>query len=94
MTGWFVVNLGDAMLAQDALVDVQLHFDRVYQAAGCPPDMALFMRHVSDRRLHCEVLVYLSPAAADVAAELGAEPCAPPAPEGLDLLAGNGALQR
>jgi len=94
MTGWSVVNLGDAMLAQGALVDVQRHFDRVYQAAGCPPDMALFMRHVSEGRLHCELLVYFSPAAAAVAVELGAEPCAPPAPEGLDLLAGTGVLPR
>lgn len=94
MTGWFVVNLGDAMLVQDALVDLQHRFDRSYQAAGCPPDMALFMRHVSDGRLHCEVLVYFSPAAADVAVALDAEPCGRPAPEGLDLLAGSGVTKR
>lgn len=94
MTGWFVINLGDAMLVQDALVDLQHRFVCSYQAAGCPPDMGLFMRHVSDGRLHCEVRVYFSPAAADVAAVLGAKPCARPGPEDLNLLAGNGVTKR
>jgi hypothetical protein len=90
MSGWHVCNLGDAMLAQDALVDVQRRFDREYQARGRPPDMGLFIRHVSEGRLHCEVLLYFTPAASDLAAALGARPCAPPANEGLDLLAGGG----
>jgi hypothetical protein len=85
---WFVCNLGDAMLAQDALVEIQRRFDEAYRDAGQPQAMGLFIRHVSEGRLHCELLVYFSPAAAAVAQECKAEPCAPPAREGLDLLAG------
>lgn len=87
-SSWFVRNLGDAMLAPDLLVEVQQRFDEAWRGAGQPQDMGLFIRHVSEGRLHCEVLVYFSPAAAAVAQELGAEPCAPPAREGLDQLAG------
>lgn len=87
-SNWFVSNLGDAMLAQDALRDVQRRFEFAYRERGCPADMGLFIRHVSEGRLHCEVLVYFSPAAAAVAQECDAEPCAPPARDGLDLLAG------
>lgn len=88
MSHWFVLNLGDAMLAQDALRDVQHRFDLAYREREFPQDMGLFIRHVSEGRLHCEVLVYFSPAAATVAQEFDAEPCAPPARNGLDLLAG------
>ena len=77
------------MLAQDALVEIQRRFDEAYRDAGQPQAMGLFIRHVSEGRLHCEALVYFSPAAAAVARECDAEPCAPPAREGLDLLAGS-----
>lgn len=90
VSNWFVSNLGDAMLAQDALVDIQRRFDAAWRRAGRPQDMGLFVRHVSEGRLHCEVLVYFSPAAAVVARECDAEPCAPPAREGLDRLGGGG----
>jgi len=46
------------------------------------------MRHESEGRLHCEVRVYFSPAAADVAKAVGAIACKKPASNGLSLLAG------
>jgi hypothetical protein len=88
VSSWSVCNLGDAMLAQDALAEIQRRFDEAYRDAGQPQEMGLFIRHVSDGRLHCEVLVYFSPGAAEVARECGARPCAPPQRDGLGLLAG------
>ncbi len=88
MNNWFVCNLGDAMLAQDALAEIRRRFDEFCLHASRQGDMGLYIRHVSEGRLHCEVLVYFSPGAAAVARECGAHPCAPPQREGLDLLAG------
>lgn len=87
MNDWFVCNLGDAMLAQDALADIRRRVDAACGAATRPGEAAAYIRHVSEGRLHCEVLVYFSPGAAAVAREYGALPCAPPPREGLDLLA-------
>lgn len=89
MTDWHVSNLGDAMLAHDALVAVQKLFDDAVRQRGSPADMALFVRHVSDGQLHCQALVYFTPAAAVIAREFDAVPCARPASRGLDLLAGD-----
>lgn len=88
VSSWFVCNLGDAMLAQDALADIRRRIDAACSEATRPGDAAAYIRHVSEGRLHCEVLVYFSPGAAAVARECGALPCAPPARDGLDLLAG------
>jgi hypothetical protein len=51
--------------------------------------MAVFTRPESEGRLHCEVIVYFSPAAQQVAMAFGAEPCEKPARDGLGLLAGD-----
>ncbi|WP_290651896.1 hypothetical protein [Aquisalimonas sp.] len=90
MTSWHVMNLGDAMMADDDLVDVKRRFDRLYRQRGRPPGMALYVRHVSEGRLHCDVIVYFSPGAKAVAEEIGADPCPPPNTEALGLLAGAG----
>jgi hypothetical protein len=89
LNDWHVSNFGDAMLAHDALVAVQKRFHDAIRQHGSPADMALFVRHVSDGDLHCQVLVYFTPAAAVIAREFDAVPCARPASRGLDLLAGN-----
>lgn len=88
MTGWHVMNLGDAMVAASDLAELQQRFDRIHRRHGRPSDMALYVQHVSDGRLHCEVLVYFTPAALPVAQELGAEPCAPPTMDNLGLPSG------
>lgn len=89
MNNWYVSNLGDAMLAHDALVAVEQRFDDACRECECPTEMGLFVRHVSEGRLHCQVLVYFTPAASAVALEFDALPCARPTSVGLDLLAGN-----
>jgi hypothetical protein len=88
MSAWFSKNLGDAMLAQEQLNRIETLFLSMYTEAGRPMDMALFYRHESGR-LHCEVKVYLSPAAAAVAKKIGAAPCERPAWDGLSLSAGD-----
>ena len=86
---WFSKNLGDAMLAGEAIDSVAAVFQAVFAQAGNPGEMAVFMRHESEGRLHCEVMTYFSPAAIDVARAVEAESCAKPSPVGLSLLAGS-----
>ncbi len=51
--------------------------------------MAVLTRPESEGRLHCEVIAYFSPAAADIAKAFDAEPCEKPARAGLGLLIGD-----
>jgi hypothetical protein len=88
MSVWYAKNLGDALLADEALGCVVAAFSESYENAGRPAGMGLFVRHESEGRLHCEVVVYFTPAAADVARALGAAPCRTPSRDGLSLLAG------
>lgn len=88
MRNWFFKNLGDAMLATEPLDQIKAAFLSDYEKAGRPADMAVFTRHESEGRLHCEVKVYLSPASISVARAINAIPCERPAPDNLSLLAG------
>jgi len=89
MRNWFSKNLGDAMLAHEPLQQLEELFLAAYASAGNPGDMAAFMRHESEGRLHCEVKVYLSPNSSAVAREVNAAPCRKPSPDGLSILAGS-----
>ncbi len=89
MRVWFSKNYGDGVLAGEPLGHLEELFLSVYAKAGSPREMAAFIRHESEGRLHCEVKVYFSPAAAAVAGEVDAEPCARPSPDGLGLLVGS-----
>ena len=88
MSSWLSKSLGDALLAGESLSRIEEVFRAEYERAGRPVDMAVFVRHESEGRLHCEVRAYFSPAAARVAHAVEAAPCNRPVPEGLDLLAG------
>ncbi len=97
MRDWFSMNLGDAMLASEQLARTESFLLSVYEEAGNPMDMAAFVRHESDGRLHCEVKVYLSPSSANVekvAKVMNAKPCIKPSPEGLAMLVGDEAALR
>jgi len=89
MGTWFTSNLGDAMLAGEALDHIKSHFLSAHEEAGSSKGMAMFMRHESEGRLHCEVIIYFSPPAANVAIKVGAIACKKPTQEGLSLLAGS-----
>lgn len=77
------------MLAHQTLSDLENSVLARYANADTPSEVAVFYRHEAERRLHCEVKVYFSPASRDVAQEFDAEPCEKPSPHGLSLLAGS-----
>lgn len=86
---WFSKQLGDGVWAYSLTDQIRDSFQPLFVLAGRPVDMAVFTRHESEGRLHCEVVAYFSPAAATVAHVLNARPCGQPARGDLDLLAGD-----
>ncbi len=89
MSDWYTLNLGDGIMASAPSAEIEEHFRRAFAAAQKPAGMAVFTRLESEGRLHCEVMAYFSPAAADVARAFDAQPCAKPERSGLGLLAGD-----
>jgi hypothetical protein len=88
MRVWLSKNLGDGLMATEDIAGIEEAFRLAHAEAGNPADMATFIRHDSEGRLHCEVTVYFSPTTAELARRLGASPCPKPSPAGLGLLAG------
>jgi hypothetical protein len=89
MRAWFSLSLGDALMAWEPLGRIEALFQSANASAGDPDEMAVFVRYESEGRLHCEVTAFFSPAAAELAQEVEAIPCARPSPEGLSLALGN-----
>ncbi|MGD2139395.1 MAG: hypothetical protein PVH25_03280 [Burkholderiales bacterium] len=89
MNSWFCKNLGDAMLAYAPLDEIGALFESTYGTAACPKDAGVFIRHISEGSLHCQVEVYFSPATASLAKAVNALPCDRPCVTGLGLLAGS-----
>lgn len=86
---WYSLPLGDGMTADQPSEEIQAVFRAAFESAGLPAEMAIFKRHESEGRLHCEVVAYFSPAASSVAKLFDAEPCQRPSRSGLGLLAGD-----
>lgn len=89
MSTWFTNNLGDAMLAGEFLDQIEALFLVEYEKANNSREMAVFVRHESEGRLHCEVRVYFSPSTAIVAEMVDAVPCKKPSRDDLGLLYGS-----
>jgi hypothetical protein len=89
MSVWFKKNLGDAMLAWESLDQIEGLFLLAYGKANSPKEVAVFIRHESEGRLHCEVKAYFSPDSVIVAREVDADPCGRPSRVGLSLLVGS-----
>jgi hypothetical protein len=89
MSSWFTKNLGDAMFAEDALHRIKATFLAEYEKEKQPKEMAIFIRHESEGRLHCEVKLYFSPASVAVATAVNASICARPSSDDLGLFAGS-----
>jgi len=83
---WFRLDLGDAVLAQPRVDAIARRAKEAFEAASRPAGWAVYLAHVSGE-LHCRAEVLFSPAAAALARELGAVPCAEPG-ERPSLLAG------
>ena len=77
------------MLAGESMDHIKALFLAEYKKVNRPADMAVFVRHESEGRLHCEVKIYFSPASAVVAQAVDAVPCGKPSSDGLGLLAGS-----
>ena len=77
------------MLASEPLRRLEALLLARYANAGNSKEMAAFIRHESEGRLHCDVKVYFSPESVVVAREVDAEPCGKPMPDGLSLIAGS-----
>ncbi len=86
---WYSLPLGDGMMADEPKDEICELFLPLFKSAGNPAEMAVFTRHESQGRLHCEVVAYFSPAASAVANAMDAEPCERPERGGLGLLAGD-----
>jgi hypothetical protein len=89
MDTWYSKELGDGIMASTPSDEIEKEFLRLFTAMGKPLNMAVFTRLESEGRLHCEMTVYFSPAARDVALAFDAEPCEKPTRAGLGLLAGD-----
>ena len=89
MSTWFTRNLGDAMLAGEAQEHIKTLFTLEETRSNNSREMAIFVRHESEGRLHCEVRVYFSPATVDVANAVDAVACKKPVPMNMGLLAGS-----
>ena len=89
MNSWYSISLGDGIMAASPSAEIEEMFVRTFNAAGSPPEMAVFTRSESEGRLHCEVIAYFSPASQNVAKAFDAQPCAKPMRSGLGLLAGD-----
>jgi hypothetical protein len=85
---WHSKSLGDGISAAIYTVEIERVFQTMFEAVGQPVEMAVFTRR-EEGSLHCEVLAYFSPAAADIARAFSAQPCEQPARQGLELLAGS-----
>jgi len=93
MARWHYLNLGDATLAGAALGQIEASFASEYGDGGGPDRVGLYVRHESEGRLHCEVVVYFPPPAFRLARQLGAIACDRPSGHDLGLLVGSeGAL--
>lgn len=90
MDTWYSKALGDAIYGGDLYLEefVYPRFLQAFTRQGKPPGMAVFSRLESEGRLHCDLVIYFSPAAREVADLCEAAACEKPAQAGLKLVAG------
>ena len=69
---------------RDPTILIHLTFPALYEAAGRPADMAIFLRE-ADAAGH---FFYFAPGALGLARTVGAAPCPPPARKNMSLVAG------
>jgi len=89
METWYSKDVGDGLTAYEPCGEIEAAFAPVFAEAGKPPGMAVFIRYDSEGQLQCHVTAFFSPAAASVARQFDAVPCARPARDGLTLLCGD-----
>jgi len=85
---WYRMDLGDAQLADPEIGRVADRFEAFARGAARADSLAVFVRHETERHLHCHAVLYFPPGLAALARECGATPCARPPAHGLGLVAG------
>ena len=83
MKPWYRLDLGDAVAAQAELAHIREAWQRFCESRELEGSGSVYVRHTTVAALHCHVTVYVSPDAAPFAAQLGAESCPAPSPQGL-----------
>lgn len=59
MNQWHILNLGDALLADIELQRMERAYDDAYGGDRTAELAAVFLRHVSEGQLHCDVILIL-----------------------------------
>jgi hypothetical protein len=78
------------MLPIQSLSSIQSRCARFFRETNIElTEHLILVRHESNGRLHCELVVYFSPQCARLARQLGASPCLAPNATGANLLIGS-----
>lgn len=85
---WYSCNLGDAMLADSALGRIEARARAEFANAVNTDQCAVYYRHESEGRLHCELVLYFSPLAARMPMGVELQACAKPVRQDLSILVG------
>lgn len=91
MDYWYCKNLGDPQLLVNTLSELQQQLAQAQAQPGSEWEgrAGVFFVHESVGRLHCELVVYFSPAWSVFAKRYGARPCLQPQRQDLSLLHGD-----
>jgi len=92
ITSWFKINLGDAMLADEALSQMKIVLSNIYEEEGRTEGMLAIYRHES-AGLHCSVVVYLTTEFQKIAKVKDALSCDAPPLSDSGFLSGDRALK-
>ncbi len=87
MTRWYAVQMGDALLAQPRLAELERELTALYEEAGKPSQLAAFYRH-ENHGMHCQLVVFITAGFQELAGLDGAVPCSPPEFADMSFLAG------
>ena len=85
-SAWFTKNPGDALLAGEALSQREADFLSTHKDPGGRNKLAIFIRHETEERLHCELKACFSPNTVGLARKVDVIPCTRPSRSGLSLL--------
>ena len=88
MNAWLKKNLGDAVMAAPELETLKEKFAATFKQPNFN-SAAIFVHYDSTNHLHCNVTVFFSPGAIDLALSVNAEVCKKPFSAGLFLLCGS-----
>ena len=86
MQTWHQLNLGDAMLADSALLAVMAALRESTGPSPLGTAPLAYTSHESEGRLHCELLVYFPPTSTELARRCGGTACPAPSTDALQQM--------